>query len=297
MKGMSEYLEPFSLRLLICPSSTGEMLAHTLKAFMELMEHDFVSWETLSAAFIKKIVSYVNMNAVDASVQQLSLSILENMVPTSRLLFELVKKEVTLDRLLTHLQQDLLGFGCHWALGLEELGAAAWGNLLTRSLLLNLCERRMRTSMDPYSQEQRELLQSLRQTAFESESEAPGSNFSTERRRSLCAKEFRKLGFMNNSNPAEDLRRAPPGLLALDNMVYFSRHTPNAYSRVSCTLESRVCVCSSLSTSVPCCLPAGRSGDKLPGQGAAYVGPPGSGVADNRGRGGRARKCPGSPGH
>lgn len=36
----------------------------------------------------------------------------------------------------------------------------------------------------------------------------------------------------NNSNPAEDLRRTPPGLLALDNMVYFSRHTPNAYSRV-----------------------------------------------------------------
>lgn len=45
-------------------------------------------------------------------------------------------------------------------------------------------------------QEQRELLQSLRQTAFESESEASASNFSTERRRSLCAKEFRKLGFM-----------------------------------------------------------------------------------------------------
>lgn len=44
------------------------------------------------------------MNAVDASIQQLSLSILENMVPTSRLLFEVVKKEVTLDRLLTHLQ-------------------------------------------------------------------------------------------------------------------------------------------------------------------------------------------------
>uniref|UniRef100_A0A663MPD1 Engulfment and cell motility 3 n=1 Tax=Athene cunicularia TaxID=194338 RepID=A0A663MPD1_ATHCN len=253
-------------KTLVARYYTGEMIAHTLKAFMELMEHDFVSWETLSAAFIKKIVSYVNMNTVDVSVQQLSLSILENMVPTSRLLFELVKKEVTLDpaHFLTPIeQQDLLGFGC-WALGLEELGAAAGGNLLTHGLLqniihsseplgdemahylyvlqsvsLNLCERRMRTSMDPYSQEQRELLQSLRQTAFESESEAPASNFSTERRRSLCAKEFRKLGFMNNSNPAEDLRRAPPGLLALDNMVYFSRHTPNAYSRFVLENSSR----------------------------------------------------------
>ncbi|CAM4541798.1 unnamed protein product [Lepidochelys kempii] len=82
----------------------GEILAHTLKAFMELMEHDFVSWETLSRAFIRKIVKYVNASGMDASVQQLSLSILENMVPSSRSLFELVKHEVTLDRLLTHLQ-------------------------------------------------------------------------------------------------------------------------------------------------------------------------------------------------
>ncbi|XP_019330547.1 PREDICTED: engulfment and cell motility protein 3 isoform X2 [Aptenodytes forsteri] len=252
------------------------MLAHTLKAFMELMEHDFVSWETLSAAFIKKIVSYVNMNVVDASVQQLSLSILENMVPTSRLLFELVRKEVTLDRLLTHLQVtnaqlQLKAMALLIALLLaatdaerrdmmdylreknirqfihkniihssEPLGDEMAHYLyVLQSVSLNLCERRMRTSMDPYSQEQRELLQSLRQTAFESESEASASNFSTERRRSLCAKEFRKLGFMNNSNPAEDLRRAPPGLLALDNMVYFSRHTPNAYSRFVLENSSR----------------------------------------------------------
>ncbi|KFQ09706.1 Engulfment and cell motility protein 3, partial [Haliaeetus albicilla] len=279
----NEYLEPFSLRLLICPSSTGEMLAHTLKAFMELMEHDFVSWETLSAAFIKKIVSYVNMNAVDASVQQLSLSILENMVPTSRLLFELVKKEVTLDRLLTHLQVtnaqlQLKAMALLIALLLaatdaerrdmmdylreknirqfihkniihssEPLGGegSPLGEPSTFDFKISVCPGRTclcgpPSPASPFSlQEQRELLQSLRQTAFESETEAPGSNFSTERRRSLCAKEFRKLGFMNNSNPAEDLRRAPPGLLALDNMVYFSRHTPNAYSRFVLENSSR----------------------------------------------------------
>ncbi|XP_026549646.1 engulfment and cell motility protein 3-like, partial [Notechis scutatus] len=35
-------------------NNTGEILAYTLKAFVELMEHDFVSWETLSPTFIKK---------------------------------------------------------------------------------------------------------------------------------------------------------------------------------------------------------------------------------------------------
>ncbi|XP_074439497.1 engulfment and cell motility protein 3 isoform X3 [Larus michahellis] len=267
------------------------MLAHTLKAFMELMEHDFVSWETLSAAFIKKIVSYVNMNAVDASVQQLSLSILENMVPTSRVLFELVKKEVTLDRLLTHLQvtnaqlqlkamallialllsatdaerQEMMDYLREKNIRqfIHKLRAAGGrdgplpvraavcqpqpartshedlhGSLLTGLRALSL--RVWPCCLPPVAaDEQRELLQSLRQTAFESESEAPTSNFSTERRRSLCAKEFRKLGFVNNSNPAEDLRRAPPGLLALDNMVYFSRHTPNAYSRFVLENSSR----------------------------------------------------------
>lgn len=41
-------------------------------------------------------------------------------------------------------------------------------------------------------QEQRDILHGLRQAAFETESE---NSLSHERRRSLCAKEFRKLGF------------------------------------------------------------------------------------------------------
>lgn len=41
-------------------------------------------------------------------------------------------------------------------------------------------------------QEQRDVLHGLRQAAFETESE---NSLSNERRRSLCAKEFKKLGF------------------------------------------------------------------------------------------------------
>ncbi|XP_030437647.1 engulfment and cell motility protein 3 isoform X2 [Gopherus evgoodei] len=237
----------------------GEILAHTLKAFMELMEHDFVSWETLSPAFIKKIVRYVNTGGMDASVQQLSLSILENMVPSSRLLFELVKREVTLDRLLTHLQVtnqqlQLKAMALLIALLLnasdaerrniihasEPMGDEMAHYLyVLQSITLNLLERRMRTPMDPYSQEQRELLQFLRHSAFELESEPSAGSLSAERRRSVCVTEFRKLGFQNYSNPAQDLHRAPPGLLALDNMVYFSRHCPSAYSRFVLENSSR----------------------------------------------------------
>lgn len=50
-------------------------------------------------------------------------------------------------------------------------------------------------------QEQREQLQALRQAAFESDGESLVSGLSADRRRSLCAREFRKLGFTVSVTP------------------------------------------------------------------------------------------------
>ncbi|XP_069918699.1 engulfment and cell motility protein 3 isoform X2 [Oryctolagus cuniculus] len=243
----------------------GEVLALGLRAFLELMEHGVVSWETLSIPFVRKVVSYVNINLMDASVQPLALRLLESVTLSSPALGQLVKSEVPLDRLLVHLQvmnqqlqtkamalltallqgaspaerKHMLDY--LWQRNFRQFiykniihSAVPLGDEMAhhlyvlQALTLGLLEPRMRTPLDPYSQEQREQLQALRQAAFEPE----GESLSADRRRSLCAREFRKLGF-TNSNPAQDLERVPPGLLALDNMVYFSRHAPSAYSRVS----------------------------------------------------------------
>ncbi|XP_069918698.1 engulfment and cell motility protein 3 isoform X1 [Oryctolagus cuniculus] len=269
----------------------GEVLALGLRAFLELMEHGVVSWETLSIPFVRKVVSYVNINLMDASVQPLALRLLESVTLSSPALGQLVKSEVPLDRLLVHLQvmnqqlqtkamalltallqgaspaerKHMLDY--LWQRNFRQFiykniihSAVPLGDEMAhhlyvlQALTLGLLEPRMRTPLDPYSQEQREQLQALRQAAFEPE----GESLSADRRRSLCAREFRKLGFTvsdppqpglwfqrvgallsclcplpQNSNPAQDLERVPPGLLALDNMVYFSRHAPSAYSRVS----------------------------------------------------------------
>nr|XP_025744581.1 engulfment and cell motility protein 3 isoform X2 [Callorhinus ursinus] len=253
----------------------GEVLTLALRAFLELMEHGMVSWETLSIPFVRKVVCYVNMNLMDASVQPLALRLLESVTLSSPALGQLVKSEVPLDRLLVHLQvmnqqlqtkamalltallqgaspaerkppshlpQHMLDY--LWQRNLRQFiykniihSATPLGDEMAhhlyvlQALMLGLLEPRMRTPLDPYSQEQREQLQALRQAAFESEGESLGTGLSADRRRSLCAREFRKLGF-SNSNPAQDLERVPPGLLALDNMLYFSRHAPSAYSRV-----------------------------------------------------------------
>ncbi|MGH0140090.1 UNVERIFIED_CONTAM: hypothetical protein FKN15_020089 [Acipenser sinensis] len=253
--------------------SSPEVLAHALKAFMELMDHGIVSWENLSAVFIKKIAGYVSLKAVDASVQQLSLAILESMVLSSSSLLEQVQQEVTLEQLIAHLQvqnqqiqtkamalliallqsagdgkkREMIEF-----LGKKSLRQYINENIIhtsgavgdemahylyvLQSVTLNTLEPKMRTPLDPYSQEQRALLHGLRQLAFEFDSEA---SLTTEKRHSLCSKEFKKLGFSNNSNPGLDLNRTPPGLLALETMVYFSSRYPNAYSRFVLENSSR----------------------------------------------------------
>ncbi|XP_037672094.1 engulfment and cell motility protein 3 isoform X2 [Choloepus didactylus] len=232
----------------------GEVLALGLRAFSELMEHGVVSWETLSIPFVRKVVCYVNMNLMDASVQPLALGLLESVALSSPALGQLVKSEVPLDRLLVHLQvmnQQLQTKAMALLTALLQGASPAerkqmldylwqrnFRQFIYKALTLGLLEPRMRTPLDPYSQEQREQLQALRQAAFESEGEPPGTGLSADRRRSLCAREFHKLGF-SNSNPAQDLERVPPGLLALDNMLYFSRHAPSAYSRFVLENSSR----------------------------------------------------------
>uniref|UniRef100_A0A673I0G6 Engulfment and cell motility protein 3-like n=1 Tax=Sinocyclocheilus rhinocerous TaxID=307959 RepID=A0A673I0G6_9TELE len=232
------------------------IMTHTLTAFMELMDHGIVSWENLSSVFIKKIAGFVNAKVQDTSIQQVSLAILESMVLSSNNLFNEVKQEITLERLISHLQvtnQQLQTKAMALLMAmLLAAGEADRQNIIHSSssvgdemahylyvlqmVRLNHLEARMRTPLDSYNQEQRDMLHGLRQAAFETESE---SGLSNERRRSLCAKEFKKLGFSNNSNPGQDLSRCPPGLLALDTMAYFASRYPDAYSRFVLENSSR----------------------------------------------------------
>uniref|UniRef100_A0A4W5P3F0 Engulfment and cell motility 3 n=1 Tax=Hucho hucho TaxID=62062 RepID=A0A4W5P3F0_9TELE len=203
-----------------------------------------------------QIASFVNATVLDASVQQVSLAILESMVLSCSSLFQQVKQEVTLERLLSQLQvtnQQIQTKAMALLMALlQTAGDADRQNIIhssvavgdemahylyvLQSVTLNHLEPRMRMPLDSYNQDQREILHGLRQAAFETESE---NSLSHERRRSLCAKEFKKLGFSNNSNPGQDLLRAPPGLLALDTMAHFASRYPDAYSRFVLENSSR----------------------------------------------------------
>uniref|UniRef100_A0A7N6A0Z6 ELMO domain-containing protein n=1 Tax=Anabas testudineus TaxID=64144 RepID=A0A7N6A0Z6_ANATE len=279
-------LDGISLLTQMVESGTdfGDLLSFTLTAFVELMDHGIVSWDTFSVAFIKKIASYVNKSAMDTAVLQRSLAILESMVLNSQDLYHKVAQEITIGQLIPHLQgtdqdiqtytiavinalflkapeekrQTLLMTDCFSICLLLALSAfpkfllflslvsleiqfneeMAHQLYVLQVLNFNLLEDRMMTKMDPQDQAQRDIIFELRRIAFDAECE-PNNSGSIEKRKSMYTRDYKKLGFINHVNPAVDFTQIPPGMLALDNMLYFARHHQDAYVRIVLENSSR----------------------------------------------------------
>ncbi|GCB63289.1 hypothetical protein scyTo_0011596 [Scyliorhinus torazame] len=266
----------FILTLLVeSGTNFGEMLAFTLTAFLELMDHGIVSWDMISTAFIKQIASYVNQTTVDASILQRSLAILESMVLNSQSLYKKVAEEITVGQLIAHLQvsnQEIQTYAIALinALFLKapEDRRQEMSNILAqkqlRSIILNhiirgnrpiktemahqlyvlqvltfnLLEERMMTKMDPQDQAQRDIIFELRRVAFDAESD-PNSSSSLEKRKAMYTRDYKMLGFVNHVNPALDFTQTPPGMLALDNMLYLAKVHQDTYIRIVLENSSR----------------------------------------------------------
>ncbi|XP_037329815.1 engulfment and cell motility protein 1 isoform X2 [Pungitius pungitius] len=284
-------LDGISLLTLMVESGTdfGDLLSFTLTAFVELMDHGIVSWDTFSVAFIKKIASYVNKSAMDTAVLQRSLAILESIVLNSQDLYHKVAQEITIGQLIPHLQgtdQDIQTYtiavinalflkapedkrqvdehivdilNCPLTemahiLAQKQLRSIILSNVIRsptaindemahqlyvlQVLTFNLLEDRMMTKMDPQDQAQRDIIFELRRIAFDVECE-PNNSGSIEKRKSMYTRDYKKLGFINHVNPAVDFTQIPPGMLALDNMLYFARHHQDAYIRIVLENSSR----------------------------------------------------------
>ncbi|XP_078092498.1 engulfment and cell motility protein 2 isoform X2 [Mustelus asterias] len=266
----------FILTLLVeSGTNFGEMLAFTLTAFLELMDHGIVSWDMISTAFIKQIASYVNQTTVDASILQRSLAILESMVLNSQSLYKKVAEEITVGQLIAHLQvsnQEIQTYAIALinALFLKapEDRRQEMSNILAqkqlRSIILNhiirgnrpiktemahqlyvlqvltfnLLEERMMTKMDPQDQAQRDIIFELRRVAFDAESD-PNSSSNLEKRKAMYTRDYKMLGFVSHVNPALDFTQTPPGMLALDNMLYLAKVHQDTYIRIVLENSSR----------------------------------------------------------
>uniref|UniRef100_A0A671MZW7 Engulfment and cell motility protein 1-like n=1 Tax=Sinocyclocheilus anshuiensis TaxID=1608454 RepID=A0A671MZW7_9TELE len=252
-------LDGISLLTQMVESGTdfGDLLSFTLTAFVELMDHGIVSWDSFSVAFIKKIASYVCKSAMDTAVLQRSLAILESMVLNSQDLYQKVAQEITIGQLIPHLQGKVILYlhsSAMFSVCLKFYFSLVCQNVIRSNkpindemahqlyvlqvLTFNLLEDRMMTKMDPQDQAQRDIIFELRRIAFDVECESNNSG-SIEKRKSMYTRDYKKLGFINHVNPAVDFTQIPPGMLALDNMLYFARHHQDAYIRIVLENSSR----------------------------------------------------------
>uniref|UniRef100_A0A8C0KR59 Engulfment and cell motility 2 n=1 Tax=Canis lupus dingo TaxID=286419 RepID=A0A8C0KR59_CANLU len=261
-------------RLVESGTKLFEMLAFTLTAFLELMDHGIVSWDMVSITFIKQIAGYVSQPMVDVSILQRSLAILESMVLNSQSLYQKIAEEITCGT--AHLsppgeiqtyaialinalflkapedkRQDMANAFAQKHLRSIILNHVIRGNrpiktemahqlYVLQVLTFNLLEERMMTKMDPNDQAQRDIIFELRRIAFDAESDpsnVPGSG--TEKRKAMYTKDYKMLGFTNHINPAMDFTQTPPGMLALDNMLYLAKVHQDTYIRIVLENSSR----------------------------------------------------------
>ncbi|XP_069866161.1 engulfment and cell motility protein 1-like isoform X7 [Dipodomys merriami] len=126
---------------------------------------------------LKKIASFVNKSAMDISILQRSLAILESMVLNSHDLYQKVAQEITIGQLIPHLQ------------GTDQEIQTCTIAVINALFLKAPDERRQ-----------------------------------------------------NHVNPAMDFTQTPPGMLALDNMLYFAKHHQDAYIRLIPFYKLSLCV-------------------------------------------------------
>ncbi|KAL1463466.1 hypothetical protein WDU94_015215 [Cyamophila willieti] len=271
----------------------GEMLAHCLLSFVEIMDHGIVSWSNLELAFISTVAEHVNGNSSqDKSnllIIQASLSILESYLNNVGQ-YGQVANHLPLTNLVEHLsspshiiQQNAIALinalfmkaepnkteprkaeqdkrkaiantMCSKKVrqailtnvlgGQEKVGAEMAHQLyVLQTLTLGLLEERMNTKMDPSDKDAHDKIMELRRVAFESD--MIGVDTSSKRQMGGYAKDYHKLGFKYDINPAQDFTETPPGMLALDCMIYFARNYPEAYTKVvlenSCRADKHEC--------------------------------------------------------
>lgn len=113
-----------------------------------------------------------------------------------------------------------------------------------QTLTMGLLKHRMMTKMNTQDQDAHEKIKELRRIAFDDGTECQ-SDVTARRQNNAFSNYYKKLGFKCDINPAQDFIETPPGMLALDCMVYFARNYQQNYTKVvhenSCRADEHEC--------------------------------------------------------
>lgn len=262
---------------------TPDMLKYVMAAFVELMEHGTVSWEILQPSFVQRNILFTtnHSNSLPKEVIESALAVLENLVQSSTKASAIVEKDVTLESLLRLLQeqsskevqQNVIALinalfmkadetrkrTIAATISAKQYRSVILANVINnqigtemahqlyvlQTLTLNLLEQRMLCKMNAQDQDGHEKIKELRRIAFDDMGDAQADGTSGRRQNAQYSNYYKKLGFKSDINPAQDFIEIPPGMLALDCMVYLARNYVQNYKKVvhenSCRADEHEC--------------------------------------------------------
>lgn len=255
----------------------GEMLKFVMLSFVELMDHGTISWDVLQTKFIARNTGFINQpSKVPSEVVQCALTILENVIRNSVNYTSVIENDVSLDSLLFLMQESntikqnvialisalfekgtqkrrrFIATALSTKRHREALAKAAESThigiahqlYVLQTLTLGLLEARMMET--PNGKDVDDKIMELRHIAFdESLFNDSQPDVSTLRHNSITSiGNYKKLGFQCEMNPADDFMETPPGLLALDCMLYLARNFTQQYTKVvheNCRADEHEC--------------------------------------------------------
>lgn len=241
-------------------------LVYILGAFQELMEHGIVSWDNLTENFVKKLINFTDKSLESQeyfrpAVVSRTLAILESIILNSTKFTRIVSNEISVGMPIPFLAKPTIEVKYNTLAFINAMITKAQSrervmeelklNNFNRSILenilnhfqgnipqeishelyvyqchvLNLVEGRMKMKFVAGDPRMEEDVRLLPMRAF------PDEYSGTKQKAPISEQHWKQLGFMKG-DPQDDFNESPPGILALDCMVYFAKTKHDAFTRL-----------------------------------------------------------------
>ncbi|KAG0414713.1 hypothetical protein HPB47_008121 [Ixodes persulcatus] len=249
----------------------GRLLCKVLQCLQELMEHNLISWDSLSEKCLNRILKETNsLGALNALTMEVCLSVLESVVNSSPYAYEVVFTGLPWDRYVHFIVEGSISMFKNSVVLLNTLfvkgnrsqqlqiedailrlnmKVSIWKSLtkkgnvdvelaqvlyMLQSLLLNTYEEKRRATLDISNPVLTEKLQLLLKFGFCINLEDLDLKQRGSRRFSA---EYTALGFRHVAAPLKDFMY-PTGKFAFENLCYFAENHSASFTRV---VQENVC--------------------------------------------------------
>lgn len=243
-----------------------QQLVLVLGAFQELMEHGIVSWDNLTENFVKKLINFTDKSLESTeyfrpAIVSRTLAILESIILNSSKFIHIVSNDISIGipipflvKASEEVKYNTLAFinamitkSPNREKVMEELKVNNFnrnvleyilnhfqGNIpqtiahelyVYQSHVLNLVDGRMKMRFVAGDPKMEEDVRILPMRAF------PDEYSGNKQKAPVTEQHWKQLGFLRG-DPQDDFNQSPPGILALDCMVYFAKTKHDAFTKL-----------------------------------------------------------------